>query len=68
MSDKPASKTSPGVSMDVRVGQVLVIGTTRVTIEKKTGQVARLRVVAEKGILIRRLPQEIAETAALVPG
>lgn len=54
MSTLPATKTCPGVVMDVRVGQALMIGDVRVTIEKKTGQVARLRVVADKGIPIRR--------------
>ena len=54
MTDKEKSHSNPGVVMDVRVGQALMIGNVRVSIEKKTGQVARLRVVADKGIPIRR--------------
>lgn len=40
--------------MDVRVGQSLMIGSVRVTVEKKAGQIARLRVVADEGIVIQR--------------
>lgn len=66
---KSANKGSAGVVMDVRVGQSLLIGNVRVTVEKKDGQRARLRVVADKGIVIRRPQQEeIAAVAALVPG
>lgn len=57
-------KHNRGVAMDVRVGQSLMIGNVRVTVEKKDGQRARLRVVADKDILICRPPPEIAVNAA----
>lgn len=53
-----------GVVIDVRVGQHLMIGNTRVTVEKKAGQLARLRVVADNDILIRRPTPEIAVQTA----
>lgn len=53
-------KVTPGVVMDVKVGHSLMIGNVRVTVEKKAGQLARLRVVSSEGILIARPPLEIA--------
>lgn len=53
-------KFTPGVVMDVKVGHSLMIGNVRVTVEKKAGQLARLRVVSSEGILIARPPLEIA--------
>lgn len=64
MSQDPDAKGNRGVVMDVRVGQTLMVGGVRITVEKKDGQRARLRVVAEKDIVICRLPQEIAPSAA----
>jgi sRNA-binding carbon storage regulator CsrA len=64
MSPSQDGKSSTGVLMDVRVGQSLMIGNVRVTVEKKDGQLARLRVVADRDILIRRPPLEIAANAA----
>lgn len=43
-----------GILMDVRVGQSLMIGNVKVTVEKKAGQLARLRVVANGSVLIQR--------------
>ena len=50
----PRCKSTAGAVMDVRVGQSLMIGSVRVTVEKKAGQIARLRVVADEGIVIQR--------------
>lgn len=50
----PRLKPTAGAVMDVRVGQSLVIGSVRITVEKKAGQIARLRVVADEGIVIQR--------------
>lgn len=50
---------SPGAVMDVRVGQSLMIGNIRVTVERKAGQIARLRVVADEGIVIQRSPNPV---------
>ena len=50
--------------MDVRVGQSLMIGNVLITVEKKAGQLARLRVVANSDILIRRPTPEIAVNTA----
>lgn len=50
---KPASR---GAVLDVRVGHSLTIGNIRVTVEHKAGQIARLRVVADEGIVIQRSP------------
>jgi hypothetical protein len=36
------------------LGEYVSVGKSRIRVEKKHGQVARLRVVAEKGIVIRR--------------
>lgn len=59
-------KTNSGVVMDVRVGEELTldldaslglsIGPIRVKVEKKDGQRARLRVVADQRIIVRRPP------------
>lgn len=48
---------------DADLGETVSVGKACVHIEKKHGQVARLRVVAEKGIVIRR--QNVCLTAAL---
>jgi len=58
--------TNPGVVMDVRVGHELLIdnGRIRIVVEKKEGQRARLRVIADKCIIVSRPPQEIAVQAA----
>jgi sRNA-binding carbon storage regulator CsrA len=61
---KTDGKNNSGVCMDVRVGQSLMIGNVKVTVEKKDGQRARLRVVADKGIVICRPPMEIAGNTA----
>ena len=53
-------KVTPGVVMDVKVGHSLMIGNVRVTLEKKSGQLARLRVVTSEDILIARPPLEMA--------
>lgn len=62
-----------GVVMDVRVGEELVIdaenrtlnaGRIRVLVEKKDGQRARLRVIADESIIVRRPPSRIAAKAA----
>lgn len=60
----PDAKLSRGLTMDVRVGQSLMIGKVLITVEKKAGQLARLRVVADNDILIYRPPPEIAVNAA----
>lgn len=62
--DRPDTKHTRGVAMDVRVGHSLMIGNVRVTVEKKAGQLARLRVVADSNIIIRRPPPEIAANVA----
>jgi sRNA-binding carbon storage regulator CsrA len=49
-----ATKPATGVTVDVRVGETLTIGSIRITVERKDGQRARLRVVAERSILISR--------------
>jgi hypothetical protein len=54
-------KVTPGVVMDVKVGHSLMIGNVRVTVEKKAGQLARLRVVSSEDILIARPPLVIAQ-------
>lgn len=48
------AKHNRGVAIDVRVGQSLMIGSVRVTVERKTGQIARLRVAADESVVIRR--------------
>lgn len=58
--DKPANR---GAVLDVRVGQSLLIGNTRITVERKAGQIARLRVVADEGIVIQRSPIGSSVTA-----
>lgn len=65
MTDKP----HPGVSVDVRVGEELTLdlsalgaamglslGTIRLRVERKDGQRARLRVVADTRIKVSRPP------------
>lgn len=64
MSQDKDGKSNTGVLMDVRVGQSLMIGNVKVTVEKKDGQRARLRVVADRDILICRPPLEIAVNTA----
>ncbi len=56
--DKSPNKHGQGVVTDVRVGQTLLIGSVRVTVEKKDGQRARLRVVADEGVVIQHSPQQ----------
>lgn len=53
-----------GNSHDVRVGASIWVGEVKITVEKKAGQLARLRIVADEDILIRRLPPEMAGNAA----
>ena len=38
--------------IELKVGEVLIIGTTQVRLEKKSGQVARLAIVADKSTVI----------------
>jgi hypothetical protein len=61
-----------GVVMAVRVGEELVIdaenrtvnaGRIRVLVEKKDGQRARLRVIADESIIVRRPPPRITAKA-----
>lgn len=69
MNDKPNS----GVVIDVRVGEELTLdldaalglslGPIRVKVEKKDGQRARLRVVADQRIMVRRPPPRIPAKA-----
>lgn len=59
-------KTHSGVAIDVRVGEELTLevegspefslGPIRVRVEKKDGQRARLRIVADPRIIVRRPP------------
>jgi len=60
----PKKTGRPGIVMDIRVGQSLMIGNARVYVEKKDGQRARLRVIADDGIVITRPPMEIADQSA----
>lgn len=62
---------SPGLVIDVREGQEVTfdtcssLGKIRVIVEKKEGKRARLRVVADKGIIVSRpAPESIAVQAA----
>ncbi|MBC3906213.1 hypothetical protein [Undibacterium umbellatum] len=50
-----------GMSVDVKVGQAIDIdnGRIRIVVERKEGKRARLRIVADKSIIVTR-PQEIA--------
>lgn len=45
-------KHNRGIVVEVRLNQFFTIGNTKIIVEKKYGQVARLRVVAEEGIVI----------------
>jgi hypothetical protein len=65
-------KPHPGVSVDVRVGEELTLdlaalglslGTIRVLVERKDGQRARLRVVADARIKVSRPPRAILAKA-----
>jgi hypothetical protein len=57
-------KTNAGVSIDVRVGEEITLdadavtglrlGPIRVLVERKDGQRARLRIVADPRIMVRR--------------
>ncbi len=38
--------------IELKVGEVLIIGTTQVRLEKKSGQVARLAIVADESTVI----------------
>lgn len=56
-------KTHSGVAVDVRVGEELTLDlgalglpSVRVFVERKDGQRARLRVVADPRIIVRRPP------------
>ena len=48
--------TRPGVSVDVQVGSELRLddGRIRIIVEKKEGRFARLRVIADKGVIVNR--------------
>lgn len=50
-----------GMSVDVKVGQAIDIdnGRIRIVVEHKEGKRARLRIVADKSIIVTR-PQDIA--------
>lgn len=52
------------LKIDLRPGEAITIGDAIVTLESKSGQVARLAVEADKSIPVRRLetaaPQHIA--------
>jgi|GEM_PF-2000955 len=58
------ARKSEGNSHDVRVGGSIWIGDIKITVEKKAGQLARLRIVADEEIIIRRFPPEMAATTA----
>lgn len=51
--------------VDLRVGEVLVIGGAAIRLEKKSGQVARLAIVADEGTEIKNPTQ--ARKSALQP-
>lgn len=55
----------PGKVVDVKVGQEINIdeGRIRIVVEHKDGKRARLRVIADKSIIISRPLQEIVATA-----
>lgn len=71
MTEKP---NNSGVVLDVRVGEELCIdagncpvderGNIRVLVEKKDGQRARLRVIADRRIIVSRPQPRIAVKAA----
>jgi hypothetical protein len=56
---------SQGMTVDVKVGQEIDIDNRRVRIivEQKDGKRARLRVIADKGIMISRPLQKIVAQA-----
>lgn len=56
---------SKGMIVDVKVGQELKIdnGRIRIIVEQKDGKRARLRVIADKSIIVSRPLQEIVAQA-----
>ncbi|MGK8721677.1 hypothetical protein [Pseudomonas aeruginosa] len=44
---------SKKMSVDLKVGEVLLIDGTAIRLEKKSGQVARLRISADEGTVIQ---------------
>jgi pyruvate kinase len=57
--------TRPGVSVDVQVGTELKLddGRIRIIVEKKEGRFARLRVIADKSVIVNRgMPKNVAQT------
>lgn len=62
MNQNDAKRPGTGATIDVRVGETLTIGSIRITVERKDGQRARLRVVAAEDILISR-PKAVLKTA-----
>lgn len=56
---------SQGMTVDVKVGQEIDIdhGRVRIIVEQKDGKRARLRVIADKGIIISRPLQKIVAQA-----
>lgn len=56
---------SQGMTVDVKVGQEIDIdnGRVRIIVEQKDGKRARLRVIADKGIMISRPLQKIVAQA-----
>jgi pyruvate kinase len=56
---------SKGMIVDVKVGQELKIdnGRIRIVVEQKDGKRARLRVIADKSIIVSRPLQEIVAQA-----
>lgn len=61
MTSSNDKRPGNGATIDVRVGETLTIGTIRITVERKDGQRARLRVVAGEDILISR-PKPVLRT------
>lgn len=47
------------ISIDLRVGETLQIGEVVLTLEKKSGQLARLSVNANASVKVSRLPERI---------
>jgi hypothetical protein len=54
------------LNIDLRPGQSISIGSSVITLESKSGQVARLSIVADKSIPVRRVMEQggIAQLAA----
>lgn len=50
---------SKKMSVDLKVGEVLLIDGTAIRLEKKSGQVARLQISADEGTVIQN-PQQRA--------